>query len=93
MVGPQAALLEPGMRLTVESIGGRPVGVSFPDVLEVTIGETAPPAHQQENVAFKPARLVKGVEVMVPQFIKTGDVIRLDLQAMKYMDRVKVRNA
>jgi hypothetical protein len=29
------------------------------------------------------------VEVMVPQFIKTGDMIRLDLQTMKYMDRVK----
>ena len=27
--------------------------------------------------------------IMVPLFIKTGDVIRVDLQAMKYMDRVK----
>jgi hypothetical protein len=26
---------------------------------------------------------------MVPQFIKTGDVIRLDVQNLKYMDRVK----
>jgi len=26
---------------------------------------------------------------MVPLFVKTGDVIRVDLEAMKYRDRVK----
>jgi hypothetical protein len=26
---------------------------------------------------------------MVPQFIKTGDVIRLDPQTIKYVERVK----
>ena len=45
--------------------------------------------HQQQDSAFKPARLANGIEVMVPQFVKDGDVIRLDLQTMKYMDRVK----
>jgi hypothetical protein len=25
----------------------------------------------------------------VPQFIKTGDMIRLDLETMKYMDRAR----
>jgi hypothetical protein len=28
---------------------------------------------------------------MVPQFVKTGDLIRLDLQNMKYMDRAKAK--
>jgi hypothetical protein len=26
---------------------------------------------------------------MVPQFIKTGDMIRLDVENLKYMDRAK----
>jgi hypothetical protein len=26
---------------------------------------------------------------MVPQFIKAGDMIRLDLETMKYMDRAR----
>jgi len=30
---------------------------------------------------------------MVPQFVKAGDMIRLDLETMKYMDRAKTRNA
>jgi len=65
------------------------VGVLFPDVLEVRIADTAPAMHQQADSAFKPARLPNGLEVMVPQFVKTGDMIRLDLQNMRYMDRAK----
>jgi elongation factor P len=61
----------------------------FPDVLEVRIGATAPPSHAQVDSVWKPARLESGVEVMVPQFIKNGDLIRLDVANMKYMDRAK----
>jgi elongation factor P len=77
------------MKLAVDFVEGRPVSVLFPDVLEGKIADTAPPAHQQADAAHKPAKLENGVEVMVPQFVKTGDVIRLDLQTMKYMDRAK----
>jgi elongation factor P len=90
VVGERASFLEAGMRLSVEFVEGRPVGVLFPDVLEVKIAETAPPMHQQADSAFKPAKLPNGVEVMVPQFVKTGDVIRLDLATRRYMDRAKV---
>ena len=89
VVGPQAQFLDAGMRLTVEFVDGRPVGVLFPDFLEVKIADTAPPMHQQVDSTFKPAKLDNGVEVMVPQFVKTGDMIRIDLHTMKYMDRVK----
>jgi elongation factor P len=89
VVGPQAAFLEAGMRLSVEFVEDRPVSVLFPDVLEVKVAETAPPVHQQQDSTFKPARLENGIEVMVPQFVKSGDVIRLDLPTLKYMDRVK----
>jgi elongation factor P len=91
-VGPQAGFLDAGMRVSVEFVEGRPVGVFFPDALEVKIADTAPPTHQQQDSPFKPAELENGVEVMVPQFVKTGDVIRLDMQTLKYMDRVKVES-
>jgi elongation factor P len=89
MVGPRSGFLEPGMILGVEFVEGRPVSVLFPDILEVKIADTAPPTHQQQDSASKTAKLENGVEVMVPQFVKSGDVIRLDLQTMKYMERVK----
>jgi elongation factor P len=53
------------------------------------VADTAPPAHQQTDSVWKPARLENGLEIMVPQFIKTGDVIRLDVAELKYMDRAK----
>jgi len=87
-VGPQACLLEAGMPLAVEFLEGRPVSVLFPAVLELKILETAPPIHQQDS-NFKFAKITGGVEVLVPQFIKTGDVIRLDVPNMKYMDRAR----
>jgi elongation factor P len=89
VIGPQAGLLMPEMRVAVEFVEGRPVSVGFPDVLEVRVGETAPPVHQQQESVWKPARLDNGIEVMVPQFIKVGDLIRLDVANLKYMDRAK----
>jgi len=88
-IGPLAGFMEPGMKLSVEFVDGRPVNVVFPDVLEARIADTAPPIHQQQDNNLKPAKLGNGFEVMVPQFIKTGDVIRLDPQTTRYMERVK----
>lgn len=92
-VGEQWPFLGAGMRLPVEFVDGTPIGVLFPDYVEVRIADTAPAMHQQADAAFKPAKLDNGVEVMVPQFVKTGDSIRLDLRTMKYMDRVKAEAA
>ncbi len=89
VIGEQAVFLRPEMRLPVDLVEGNPIGVTFPGVLEVRIEDTAPPVHQQQDSTGKPARLENGVSIMVPQFIKTGDVIRLDLQSLKYMDRSK----
>src|SRR5215813_7055473 len=80
LVGPQSSFLEPGMRISIELLDGRPVSAVFPGFLEVRIADTAPPLHQQHDTNLKPARISNGVEIMVPQFIKTGDTIRLDLQ-------------
>lgn len=89
VIGPQAALLSPEMRVGVEFIDGQPVSVAFPDVLEVKVADTAPPVHQQVDSVWKAAKLENGIEVMVPQFVKTGDRIRLDVANLKYMDRAK----
>ena len=93
LVGPQAGLLEAGMKVSVEFVEGRPTEVLLPEVLELRVVETAPAAHQQQDSTFKPARIGPGVEILVPQFIKTGDVVRINVQSMKYMDRAKTKPA
>jgi elongation factor P len=90
MVGQHANFLQPEMIAAVEFIDGAPVSVEISDVLEIGIADTAPPAHSGGNDnTWKLARLANGIEIMVPQFIKSGDTIRLDLHTIKYMDRVK----
>jgi elongation factor P len=75
------------MRLAVEFVEGRPVGVVMPVAIEVRIADTTPATHQQQDTNFKTARLENGVEVLVPQFVRTGDVVRVDLATLRYMDR------
>lgn len=89
VIGAQAAFLQPEMQLPVEFVEGRPVSVLFPDIIDVRIADTAPPVHQQQDNTLKPGKLENGVEIMVPQFIKAGDMIRLDMQGLKYVERVK----
>ena len=87
LIGRQAELLEPGMALPAEFVEGKVVGVLFPDSLEVKVTDTAPAAHQQQDSTLKPAKLSNGIEIMVPQFIKAGDMIRLDMHNLKYLER------
>jgi len=89
VIGEQARFLLPQMRLAVEFIEGQPVSVLFPDIIDVRIADTAPPIHQQQDNTWKSAKLENGAEIMVPQFVKSGDAIRLDLQTLKYVDRAK----
>lgn len=89
-VGERAEFLQSGMMVGIEFIGDRPVNVALPDVLEMTVEETAPPSRSssQDNT-WKPAKLANGVEIMVPQFIKTGDAVRIDTNTIRYMERAK----
>lgn len=89
VIGPQAQFLRPEMSLPVEFVEDQPVSVVFPEMIEVRIADTAPPVHQQQDSTLKAAKLENGVQIMVPQFIKTGDTIRLDLVNLKYVDRAK----
>jgi elongation factor P len=89
IIGQQIRFLEPDMQMSVEFVEDRPVNVLFPDIIEVRIAETAPPAHGQQDNTWKTARLGNGITVMVPQFVKTGDLIRLGVTSLKYIDRAK----
>jgi elongation factor P len=89
VIGQQIRLLEPDMQVSIEFVEDRPVSVLFPDIIEQRIAETAPPAHGQQDNTWKTARLESGITVMVPQFIKSGDLIRIDVASLKYVDRAK----
>ena len=88
-VGPAAKFLKPEMRIPVEFCEGQPVSIDFPAVVDVKVTTTAAPVHQQQDNTYKYATLENGMEVLVPQFIKVGELVRIDVASGKYVDRVR----
>jgi elongation factor P len=87
--GPAAKFLQPEMKVPVEFFDGQPVSIVFPEIVEVKVQTTAQPVHQQQDNTYKYATLENGMEVMVPQFIKEGESIRVEVATGKYVDRVR----
>lgn len=89
-LGPAVAYLTEGATVPVEFSDGAPVGVVFPDVVEVQVVDTAPPTRGigTENV-WKEARLENGLTILVPPFIAPGEWIRVDVEAGTYVERAK----
>jgi elongation factor P len=89
IIGPGSRFLQPGMQLPIEFLDGQPISVIFPDIMEMRVADTAPGMHQQQDNNWKKARLENGVELLVPQFVKSGDTIRIEISTLRYVDRAK----
>lgn len=85
-----AAFLTPEMTVPVEFCQGKPIGVTFPEIVEVRVAKTAAPIHTQgqDNVR-KEARLENGITLLVPPFIAEGEVIRVKVEDSTYVERAK----
>jgi elongation factor P len=89
ILGQGATLLQPGMRLPVETVADQVTGVVFPEIVELRVVSTAQPMHQRETSALKKAVLENGSTVQVPLFIKEGELIRIQVATGKYVERVR----
>ena len=89
-LGDAAQWMQPGMRILAEFYSGRPIGIDLPNSLELTIVETAPVMRSATKTAStKPARLENGVTVNIPEFISSGERIRVNPNTGEYIDRAK----
>jgi len=88
-IGAATKFLQPEMKIPVEFYEGQPVSIVFPEIVEVKVQTTAQPVHQQQDNTYKSATLENGLELMVPQFIKPGELVRVEVATGKYVDRVR----
>jgi len=88
-IGPGQTFLKTEMEVPIEFYNGRPVSVLLPETVELTVETTIPPVHQQQDNVFKSATLDNGMEVMVPQFISPGEVVRIEVATGKYVERLR----
>ena len=91
-IGKAAGFLKPEMEVPVEFFEGQPVSIVFPEIVEVKVETTAQPVHQQQDNTYKYATLENGLELMVPQFIKPGETIRVEVASGRYVDRVRAES-
>lgn len=90
MLGDNAQWMVPGMRILAEYYDGKPIGIQLPTSLVLTITETAPVMRSAtKSASNKPATLENGVVVNVPEFVNSGEKIRVNPQTGEYTERVK----
>ncbi len=89
MIGDLEVFLQANQRIPVELHNGEPVAVAFPETVDLKVVSTAPPLRDKESHVYKPATLENGLEVLVPQFILEGDVVRVNVYTREYVDRVE----
>jgi len=89
-LGDGAQWMQPGMKIVAEYYDGRPIAIDLPNAIELEIVETAPVMKSAtKNASSKPAKLENGVSVNVPEFISSGERIRVNPNTGEYLDRAK----
>src|SRR5690606_6423789 len=69
-------------------VEGNLVGVELPAVVEMAIEET-PPAIKGSSASArtKTARFASGLEIQIPEYLETGEVVRINTESGKFMSR------
>lgn len=89
-LGDNAQWMQPGLKILAEYYDGRPIGIQLPTYMIFEITDTAPVMKTAtKSASSKPATLENGVVVQVPEFISTGERIRVSPATGEYLDRAK----
>ncbi len=90
VLGPGERFLQPSMQVPVEFFEGQAISAVFPAIAEVRVAETAPPVHSGQDNTWKEARLENGLPIRVPLFVAPGELIRVDTESGRYIERVRL---
>lgn len=65
------------------------IGIELPGSVVMTIDDTTPAIKgATASARTKTARLTTGIEIQVPEYLETGDMIKVNTETGKYMSRV-----
>ncbi len=89
-IGDGAPWVQDNMMVMVEFYNGKPMSIQLPQFMNFTIVDTAPVMKTATKTAStKPATLENGVTINVPEFIASGERVRVNPSTGEYMDRAK----
>jgi elongation factor P len=89
-VGDAWKYLKEAMICSMLLFNNNPIGVTPPNhvVLKIEYCEPAVRGNTATNVT-KPAKMETGAELTVPNFVETGELIKVDTRTGEYIERVK----
>jgi len=90
VIGNAVNYLIPNVIFSIEFYEEKPIGINPPMTIALKVVNTAP--HLKGATAAggsKPATLETGITINVPQFIKEGDMLKVDTRENKYLERIK----
>lgn len=89
-LGDNVYYLVDNCEIEVETYEGKPIGITPPGVIELTVVETQPEMRgATASNSPKPATLETGLKLNVPPFVKEGERIRVDTSTGQYIERVR----
>jgi len=90
IIGDGINYLVPNVVFLVEIHQEKPVGIEPPLTIDLKVAKTEPFLKgATQSASSKPAELETGITINVPQFIKEGEIVRIDTREDKYLERVK----
>jgi elongation factor P len=90
VVGDDAPWMVPEMTFDAVWLEGKPISFTLPSSMELEVVETNPVMKTATKTASsKPAVLSNGVTIQVPEFVETGERVRVNPRERSYIERVK----
>ena len=74
--------------LTALIVEDRCVGIAVPQIVELTVVETAPAMKgASQSARTKPATLNTGLEIQVPEYLTEGERVKVNTQTRSFQSR------
>ena len=90
LVGEQAAYLQDGMKVTISTYEGAPIGIVLPQTVVATVVEADPVVKgQTASSSYKPGKLDNGLRIMIPPHIEAGTRVVVNTTDNSYVERAK----
>ena len=89
IVGEKGKLLTENLEVIINFNNGLPISVDLPNQVKCKI-ETTDVAlkGQTASSSYKPATLDNGLNIQVPPFIESGDIIVIDTRNLEYIKKI-----
>lgn len=88
LVGDMAVFLTPNLPVTVGMVENKPITIDLPNVVELTIVDTAPEVKGGTATnQMKEAICEGGAKIKVPPFVSNGTKVKIDTRTGEYLSR------